>query len=249
MDLKAQLGEKNKLSNKPVIILVEPQLGENIGFIARIMGNFGFNELRIVNPRDGWPNDAARSTATKAVHIIDHSKIFDSFDKAVSDLKFLYASTARPRDCNKDYIEPNQLSSDLSRVSSTASEIGIIFGPERSGLDNKIITKCNKIIQIPTTKEVPSLNIAISAGILCYELSSITLEKKPIEDIATQEKRQFLIDFLENNLEKSNFFKSHEKQEKMVQNISNIFNRVPNLTSNEVSTILGIVKSLAESRK
>jgi tRNA/rRNA methyltransferase len=237
------------VSHKPIIILVEPQLGENIGFIARIMGNFGFSELRIVNPRDGWPNDSAKATATKASYIIDSAKIFDSFEKAVSDLRFLYASTARPRDCNKDCIEPSILKQDITNIEAQTSEIGIIFGPERSGLDNKIVTKCNKIIQIPTTAKVPSLNIAIAASIICYELSSLSLGKKPIEDLSTQDQKEFFIDFLEDNLEKSNFFKTKEKRQKTLQNISNIFNRVPNLTSNEVNTLLGIVKSLAEYSK
>lgn len=235
------------MSNTPVIILVEPQLGENIGLVARAMGNFGLTELRIVNPRDGWPNESAKATATKALDIVENAKIFDSFDESVSDLEFLYASTARPRDCNKEYITPGKLKEDIEDIQTEG--IGIVFGPERSGLNNKIITKCNKILQIPTTEEVPSLNIAVSAGVICYELSKIEFKPERKQDLVTYENKMFFISFLEQSLEKSGFFKSEEKRQKIMQNITNIFNRTPNLTSNEASTLLGAVKSLLEYSK
>ncbi len=235
------------MSNTPVIILVEPQLGENIGFVARAMGNFGFTELRIVNPRDGWPNESARITATKARPIVEKAKIFKSFDKSVSDLSFLYASTARSRDCNKECVPLNNLKEDIREI--PAGNIGIVFGPERSGLDNKIVTKCNKTLQIPTTKEVPSLNIAVSAGVICYELSKMELKPYKEQELATYENKMFFINFLEQSLEKSGFFKSEEKRQKMMQNLTNLFNRTPNFTSNEASTLLGAIKSLLEYSK
>lgn len=237
------------MSSKPAIILIEPQLGENIGFIARVMGNFGFSDLRIVNPRDGWPNEAARSTATKASHIIDKAQIFDSFPEAVKDLQLLYASTARTRDCNKECIAPNELHEEISHLKVQPQKIGVLFGPERSGLDNKIISKCDKIIQIPTTKEVPSLNIAISAGVICYELSSLKLPQTSVEGVSTQEEKDFLMNFLEQSLRKSGFNKSEQKHEKIMQNLSNVINRIPNFTSNEVSTLVGVIKSLLEYSK
>ena len=241
-------GEKDKMSDKPAIILVAPQLGENIGFVARSMGNFGFRDLRIISPRDGWPNKAAEATAAKAIDIIHNAKIFADFKKAVSDLTFLYASTARSRDCNKESIISKDLHTDILKSNTLSNKVGIVFGPERSGLDNEIISYANKILYIPTNNSVPSINLAMATNIICYELADAS--KTPIpKELATQSDVNNLLDHLENMLDKAIFYKSLEKKEKITLNIRNIFKRIPNLTPNEISTLIGAIKSLFEYHK
>lgn len=238
------------MSEAPVIILVNPQMGENIGFTARSMGNFGFSELRIVNPRDGWPNKAAESTAVKSIDIIKNAKIFNSFNNAVEDLEFLYATSARSRDFNKEHISSKEIKNDIKKHNTTPNKIGILFGAEKSGLDNEIISYADKIVYIPTDKHCKSINIAISSALLCYELSDLdpgNTNKK--QDLAAQKDIANLFSHLENMLDETNFYKIPEKREKMLHNIRNIFKRIHNLTKNEVSTLIGIIKSLFDYHK
>lgn len=234
------------MSDKPIIILVNPQLGENIGFVARTMSNFDFTELRIVNPRDGWPNKAAESTAVKAINIIKSAKIFSSFEESVSDLEFLYAASARSRDFNKEYINSKNLKSEIENSNIRSSKIGILFGAEKSGLDNETISYANKILYIPTSANSPSINIAISVGVLCYELSDIMQNKYQNQELAPQKEILNLFSHLEKMLDKTNFYKVPEKREKMLQNIRNIFKRIHNLTSSEINTLIGMIKALFE---
>lgn len=237
------------MSNKPIIILVNPQLGENIGFVARTMSNFGFTELRIVNPRDGWPNKSAIATAVKAVNIIESAKIYDSFKESVADLEFLYAASARSRDFNKEYINSKNLKSDIETSNIRSNKIGILFGAEKSGLDNETISYADKILYIPTNTDSPSINIAISAGVICYELSDITQDKNSYQELASQKEVLNLFAHIEEMLDKTNFYKVPEKREKMTQNVRNIFKRIHALTSSEVNTLIGIIKALFEHGK
>ncbi len=149
----------------PIIILVAPQMGANIGATARAMKNFGLNELRIVAPRDGWPNEQARSNAVGAVNIIDHAKIFDSLEDSIKDLEYLYATTCIKRAMNKDYVFSQNLPLDYPN----SEKVGIMFGRENNGLSNEEIAFATKIITINTT-EFSSLNIAQAVIIICYEL-------------------------------------------------------------------------------
>ena len=231
------------MSETPVIILVNPQLGENIGFVARTMDNFGFKELRIVNPRDGWPNVAAEATAVKAVEIIKNAQVFESFGQAVSDLEYLYATSARSRDFNKIYVSTKDVRAEVGKLNLNPSRVGIIFGGERSGLDNNIISYVDKILYIPTNAESSSMNIAISVGVVCYELSDLKVNKDRVQKIASQEEVMLLFSHIENLMDETNFYKVAEKREKMFHNIRNIFKRTPDLTSAEVNTLIGIFKS------
>jgi len=236
------------MKDRPVIILVEPQLGENIGFVARSMNNFGFSELRLVNPRDGWPNPSSESTAVKAVGIVRSAKVFSTFTEGTADLTYLYATSARQRDFNKQEISSKYLKKDIEALNTFSNKIGIVFGPERSGLDNDIISRVNKIIYIPTSGDSPSMNIAISVAIICYEFTENVDWPVKNQDNASQLEIENLFSNIENALDYVNFYKVPEKREKMLQNIRNIFKRVPNLNSNEVSTLIGIFKSIAERR-
>jgi tRNA/rRNA methyltransferase len=237
------------MNNRPVIILVEPQLGENVGFVARSMNNFGFNELRIVNPRDGWPNPAAEATAVKAINIVRSAQIFPTFAEATADLAYLYATSARSRDFNKEEISSKNIVVDLQASCVESNKIGFVFGPERSGLDNDIISRVNKLVYIPTNSESPSINIAISVAILCYELVENPDRLYKSQHTATQAELENLFYNIEIVLDQKNFYKVPEKKQKMLQNIRNIFKRVPNFSSSEVSTLIGIFKSLLPKAK
>ena len=150
----------------PVIILVAPQMGENIGATARAMKNFGLTNLRIVAPRDGWPNDKASSVAVAAIDILAKAKIYDDLASSIADLEYVYATTSVPRDMNKSYL----LSKELPDHYPTQLKVGIMFGRENCGLTNQEITIANKIITIDTDHNFSSLNIAQAVIIICYEL-------------------------------------------------------------------------------
>jgi tRNA/rRNA methyltransferase len=145
----------------PVIILVEPQMGENIGATARAMKNFDVSELRIVCPRDGWPNQQARSMAVSAANIIDNAKIYDSLEASIKDIDYLYATSSASRNINKNYV----LSENLSQDYPVGLKVGIMFGRENCGLQNREITYAHKIINI-NTGDFSSLNIAQSVVII-----------------------------------------------------------------------------------
>ena len=247
--MEQQVGRKNK----PVIILVKPQLGENIGLAARSMLNFGMNELRLVKPRT-WPNPIAISSATKASSVVENATVFASFEGAVQDLKSLYATTARSRYLNKPIISSLELKKDISNLKSmNLNEIGIVFGPENSGLDNDIVTTCNKLLSIPVEPKFTSLNIAIAVGIVCYELSQektlqVTMSNKT-SNLATQKDISTMLNHLWHMLDEINFYQVAQKKTGMQRNISCIFKRLPDLTKSEVNTLMGIFRSLFEHGK
>lgn len=223
----------------PVIILVEPQMGENIGFIARSMKNFELCTLRIIKPRDGWPNQKATSSSANAKDIIENAQIFENLQEASQDLEYLYASSSLLRDMNKPII----LSKDLNSKFKKELKCGIVFGRENSGLKNDEITYCNEMIKI-NTSEFSSLNISHAAAIIFYEIfqyGNIDINYK--SDIASKNEYDHFINHLINNLEDSNFFTVPEKKNLMTRNITNIFNRIDNITKQEINTLRGILKS------
>src|SRR5262249_51708592 len=152
----------------PAIILVRPQMGENIGAAARIMLNFGFTDLRLVAPRDGWPNEQAIKMSSGATEKIN-LQVFENFEDAISDLNFLYATTARQRDMNKEVVTPAEI--------SPTAKTGIVFGPERTGLENSEISLCDKLVAIPVNPDFASLNLAQSVAVICYQLNNLQIAK------------------------------------------------------------------------
>ncbi len=232
------------MQRPPIIILVAPQMGENIGAAARAMKNFDISSLRIVSPRDGWPNEQARSVAVGAVDIIDRAEIYDNLGDAVKDVHHLYASTSTQRRMNKHYISPK----DLQNEYPAEGVVGIMFGRENSGLNNQEISMANKIITI-NTGPFSSLNIAQSVAIICYELfASNTSSNKVnnIQDNATRGEINYFFDHLFAELEGKNFFKVQEKKEMMMRNIINIFTRIDNASKSEIQTLRGIISSLTK---
>lgn len=229
----------------PIIILIEPQMGENIGATARAMKNFGSHELRIVSPRDGWPNEQARNMAVSAIDIIDKAKIYYNLEDCIKDIDYLYATTSTTRNINKDYITSDNLGKDYP----CSLKVGIMFGRENCGLRNNEITYANKIINI-NTGDFASLNIAQSVVIICYEIfkaigldSNISNEQK----LATRGDLGYFFQHLFTELDKKNFFKIAEKKPLMTQNIMNIFTRIDKLSISELQTLRGIINTLANN--
>jgi len=227
-------------------ILVNPQLGENIGACARALKNFGFSNLNIVAPRDPWPNTKARMTSVGAFNIIQKAKIYKNVSGAVKKFDLVFASTARKRDINKKHISIINFLKLISKYKK--SNIGIMFGPEASGLSNHDLSLSNYIIQIPTSKKLTSLNLSHAVIVICYEIyKSLNLSKfkkeKVLTKLTSKSSIKNLIKFLEIMLDKKNFFKPLEKKKSMILNINNIFGRLE-LSDKELRILFSIFSSL-----
>lgn len=235
------------MTNKPVIILVAPQMGENIGAAARAMKNFSIEELRIVNPRDGWPNEKAISMAVGASDIVNKAKIFANLSEAIADLEYVYATTAQTRSINKDYVIVQKLSETWPSTLKT----GVMFGRESTGLTNEEITLANKIITINTNPKFSSINLAQAVLLVCYELFKETpkINISNTQKLATRLELEYFFDHLFKELDKSPFFKTPEKKEQMIINIRNIFARIKKLSHNEVQTLRGIITNLSSNKR
>jgi len=225
------------------IILVAPQMGENIGAVARAMKNFDIYDLRIVGPRDGWPNEKAVSMSVGAADLIANARIFGSVIDAISDLSYVYAATATPRDMNKEYVFSRDLKEDIPKT----GKIGIMFGRENCGLNNQEISYANKIITIDTNLSFSSLNIAHSVAVICYELFQARMQSRPYVQptLAGNDELEYFYEHLFNSLEERKFFRVPEKREKMSLKIRNIFARIDNLSKTELQTLRGIITVLS----
>ena len=225
----------------PAIILVRPQMGENIGAAARVMMNFGLDDLRVVAPRDGWPNPKAVDMAASASGIIEQAQIYNDLGGALGDLQYACAITARERDMEKPHYDSSKFADNLP-----PGKLGMVFGPERSGLTNEDISLVDSIVTIPTGDVYPSLNLAQAVAILCYEWFSKEhddLAERVGDDKASKKGILAFFEHLEGLLDEAEFFKIPEKREKMVQNIRNIFHKAE-LTEQEVRTLRGILTAL-----
>ena len=234
-------------SNKkifPVVILLEPQLEENIGAVARAMLNFNLHNLRIIKKK--WrPNRISFKTSAKADEILKNAQVFKNLEDAINDLQFVFATSNRKRDLNTDLVNLKQGTKIINNYKN--SKVGILFGPERSGLTNEHIALCDKIIEIPLNKNFKSLNLAQSVLLIAYELFNLTLSKTNFVKIKKTKKKELIIFFkvLQNYLEKGNFFKVKEKKKYMMRNVKTIFNKA-DLTEKEIKILLGIVKNLTK---
>lgn len=235
--------------NKISIILVEPQMGENIGASARAMKNFSLNDLRIVSPRDSWPNTKARNISVGAIDLVESAKIYDKLSDSISDLEYVYAATATPRGINKNYV----LSKDLLNEIPTNTKVGIMFGRENWGLNNNEISYANKILTIDTNINFTSLNIAHAVAIVCYELFQIQSKKRVdlnnTQKLATMEQLNHFYDHLFFEIERHNFFRAPEKKEQMMQKIRNIYSRINKLSISELQTLRGIITVLTNRKE
>jgi len=235
-------------SPKIAIILVEPQMGENIGAVARAMKNFSLSDLRLVSPRDGWPNAKAESMSVGAIDLIHTAQIYESIQDAISDLEYVYAATAAPRDMNKNYILSRDIYMDLPNVAS----LGIMFGRENCGLNNKEIAYANKIITIDTDVNFSSLNIAHSVAVICYELfqgkKNLRVDLDNVQTLATKAELEYFYQHLFAELEDRDFFKTEDKKEQMSIKIRNLFAKIENFSHTELQTLRGIISSLSDTK-
>ncbi|HCI48678.1 MAG: hypothetical protein A2977_04120 [Alphaproteobacteria bacterium RIFCSPLOWO2_01_FULL_45_8] len=224
------------------IILVRPQLGDNIGLTARAMGNFGITDLRLVSPRDPWPNPLAQNASVGARSIIETATVFSSLEKAMRDLQWVFCTTARHRYIKKEVYD---LKKGMDFVKTLSSQkIGIVFGPEQTGLTNEEVSLCHGALSILTHPSLSSLNLAHAVLLCVYEFSQRASFLVNTPPPASQEKVLSFLFFLESRLEAEGFFFPTEKKEKMKQNLRDIFLRRP-LSSDDINTLFGVLRSLS----
>jgi tRNA/rRNA methyltransferase len=248
----------------PVVILVEPQLGENIGQAARAMANFGLRRLRLVAPRDGWPNERAFANGIGAGDILDSVEVFATLGEAVADLHYLGATTARVRYLAKPVMTPETAIREVAARTGAGERCGILFGRERSGLNNDEISLAHALVIAPVNPAVASLNLAQAVLLLGYEwrklmagdrLGRATRFDGPAREgvdparcnPATAGELLHFFDHIEAELTKAGFFKTDDKRPTMIRNIRNMFLRA-SLTSQEVRTLRGMVVALTRPR-
>jgi tRNA/rRNA methyltransferase len=233
----------------PAIILCEPQLGENIGTTARAMANFGLWDLRLVNPRDGWPNERAIAAASRADHVIDKVRVFPTTEAAVADLSLVYATTARRRDLQKPVLGPEEAAQRAIAHIETGASAGILFGRERWGLYNEEVALSDAIVTLPVEAAFASLNIAQAVLIMSYEwrrqtdLGQKLLFTETLADPATKAELIGLFEHLEEALDRAGFFTAPDKRPTVINNIRSMLGR-GTLSGQEVRTLRGIVSAL-----
>jgi tRNA/rRNA methyltransferase len=238
----------------PVIILVEPQLGENIGAAARAMGNFGLGRLRLVAPRQGWPNPKARMMAAGADHILDQAALYDTLEAAIADCSFVAATTARAHDQAKPVVSPEQGTRLIAARVAAGETAAIVFGRERNGLENEEVALADCIVTFPINPAFASLNLAQAIALVSYEwfklVSGGALPFGMPQKSQAAPKEQLLAFFadLERELERVEFFRPAEKRETMVINLRNIFTRMQP-TQQDIQTLHGVIMAIVEGRK
>lgn len=233
----------------PSIILVEPQMGENIGAAARAMANFGLTDLRLVRPRDGWPNRKAKAAASGATGIVDDVRVFESAEDAIADLNFVYATTARTRDLPKSIVGPREAVAELRARAGGGQAAGILFGRERWGLTNEEIALADAIVTFPVNPKFASLNIAQAVLLMSYEWMVAGLDGtlptrdafQPL-DLAPARKEHLigLMQHLEKALDPTGYFRTAEMKPTMVQNLRAVLQR-PGFTRDEIDVLHGVI--------
>jgi tRNA/rRNA methyltransferase len=238
----------------PVVILVEPQLGENVGMAARAMGNFGLTRLRLVNPRDGWPNLHATRAAAGADHILDKVELFDTPAAAIADLNLVLATSARPHDQAKPVIGPEAAAGEIITHIAGGGDVGILFGRERFGLKAEEVALADRLVTFPVNPGFASLNLAQAVLLVGYEwfkratgaaLPHAMPERSPR---AGKEQIDAFFDNLVRELDKVEFLRPAEKRDTMLVNLRNIFTRMEP-TKQDMHTLHGVVMAIAEGRK
>ena len=242
--------ERELIAEGPAIILVEPQLGENIGMVARAMANLGLAELRLVSPRDGWPNEKARSAASKADHVIDGAVVFETLEDATRDLNFVYATTARERYGFKPVRSPVYAASTLREKFKAGEKTGILFGRERWGLSNEEVALADEIVTFPVNPAFASLNIAQAVLLMSYDWMKSGMDDieetrfQPIEQRPSTKDQVFgMFEQIEEALDARGYFHPPEKKPKMIDNLRAVLSR-RSFSEQEVSVFRGVIKSL-----
>lgn len=239
--------------NTPAIILSHPQLGENIGSAARAMANFGLGDMRLVNPRDGWPNDRAWTMAAGALDIVKDARLFPTVKEALGDLHLVYATTARERGATKEVLTPAEAARRLRAAAARGEKTGILFGNERAGLDNEDISLADAVITIPTA-EFASLNLGQAVLLLGYEwfrtadaTPPMRIEHGAVHRKPTRAEMVALFEHLERELTDSGFLFPPDKRGSMIRATRATLHRAQ-LTYQEVQTLRGMIVALSRGK-
>lgn len=237
-------------NNFPCVILVEPQLAENIGMTARAMKNCAFSELRLVNPREDHLSDKAISASSNSENILQNAKIFSSTREAIADLQYVLATTARHRDQTKMVYNADAGAMEILEKLQSGIKCGFMFGPERTGLCNEDVCLADAIINIPLNPEHCSLNLSQAVLLVGYEFYKVYNEKFSSKfetnhtDIADKEKVLLFCSHIENKLKDFANYKDEYKKDKLLINLRNIFTR-SQMTEQELNTLYGIINYLS----
>ncbi|MEM7527960.1 MAG: RNA methyltransferase [Pseudomonadota bacterium] len=244
----------------PVAVLVEPQLGENIGAAARALWNFGLDRMRIVAPRDGWPNPKAVAMASGAGRLLDDAQIFETTAEAVADCTLVYATTARARELTKRVLTPEDAMREAAAATEAGERVALLFGRERTGLENDDVMRASAIVTVPVNPAFPSLNLAQCVLLLGYEWrravglaegpddqgpGGLSLTRSPL---APGEDVERMLAHLLEELDAAHFFFPEHKRATMELSLRNLFHRQP-LTEQDVRTLRGVIRALAEGPK
>ena len=238
----------------PIVVLVEPQLGQNIGTVARAMANFGLARLRLVRPRDGWPNIQAQRAAAGADAVLDGAQLFDTLEAAVADCHFVLATTARAHDQAKPVLAPEEAAREMVPRVAAGESVAVLFGRERWGLENDEVALADRIVTLPVNPAFASLNLAQAVLVIAYEYFKLAsggaLPFRMPQRSPPAGKQQLFAFFasLEAELEKVEFFRPPEKRKTMTINLRNIFARMQP-TQQDVQTLHGVIMAIAEGRK
>jgi tRNA/rRNA methyltransferase len=241
------------ISDRFAVILVEPQLGENIGMCARAMWNCGVDDLRLVKPRDGWPSESARAAASGADVVIDNVRVYDSTEAAIADLHYVIATTARSRDLTKPVFTPEAAIAEIKNRRHDGQRSGVLFGKEAWGLNNDDVTLADAVLTVPLNPAFTSLNLAQAVLLLSYEWIKSDDTTKPHElriptdtRPANKQELTMLYDHFEDALEKAGFFMVAERRPTTVRKLRNALSRA-DLTEQEVRMFRGIIAALTRT--
>lgn len=238
----------------PVFILVRPQMGENIGAAARAMLNFDLSHMRMVDPRDGWPNPRAVAMASGAAgRVLDRAGVFATLPEAIGDCAYVFATTARTRDMTKPVMTPERAMEHARALGATGQRVAVLFGPERAGLENEDVARANAIISVSVNPDFPSLNLAQAVLLCAYEWQRLRAEVAPEvlalagTGLATAIEVEKLGDHYEERLDEAGFFFPPTKADGMKQNLRNLWSRMP-LTRADVQSLHGILRQILRAR-
>ena len=235
----------------PTFVLVRPQMGENVGAAARAMMNFGLTRMRVVAPRDGWPNPKAVAMASGAARVLDAAGRFDALADAVADCEAVFATTARPRDLTKEVLTPEAAIARIRDMAGQGRRAAILLGPERTGLENDDLAPANAIVTVPVNPDFPSLNLAQCALLMAYEWGrqgGAPAPAAPEADRATQAEVEALAARWEERLDAAGFFFPAEKAPHMKRNVRGLWSRMP-LERGDVQILHGMLRQLTRRRE
>lgn len=238
---------------QPTIVLIRPQMGENIGAAARAMWNFGLDRMRIVDPRDGWPNPAAIAMASGAGRLLDEAEIFTDVADGIADRTYVYATTARPRELTKPVFSPEAAMTEAAARIASGEKVAVMFGPERSGMENADIAYANAIITMPVNPLFPSLNLAQCVLLVGYEwrraigeVVDVMVQGQTV-DPADQQEIEALARHYEDRLNDAGFFYPAHKAASMKLNLRNLWSRMP-MTRADVQMLHGMLRQLLRGK-